>query len=387
MFINKIHHKYLHVILYLHHTGRFAGAENSLLHLAAHLDKSLFTPLFICPGDGEFPRRLRERGITVIPHDFGANRQPLRLVKSLFFLHTIILREDIALLHANGPQTNIPAGIIGKLMGIPVVWHARNCLRPGMVDIDRTMGFLPSRIISNSEAIRSRFRGGITEKKSLTIINSVDLIDFYPHFSKLSIRQELGIPDEANVIGMTSRLSREKGQHILLEACALLKNRFPEIFILLIGDPIFSEDSGFPAAIQNMADRLGISKRLLFTGFRRDVYRLYAAMDIFVLATDAEPCGRVLLEAMAMGKPVIGTDNGGTPEIVVDGETGLLFPYGDARALADRISWLLERPEDIFRMGQAGRRRIEAHFTIEQYMEKTQRVYLELLEGKDAFGG
>ena len=71
----------------------------------------------------------------------------------------------------------------------------------------------------------------------------------------------------------------------------------------------------------------------------------------------------------------------------MDGETGLLFPYGDARALADKIGWLLERPDEMIRMGQAGRRRIEAHFTIEQYMEKTQKVYLDLLEGKDALGG
>lgn len=374
-------------ILYLHHTGRFAGAENSLLHLATHLAKSFFTPIFICPGDGEFPRRLRERGIAVIPHEFGANRQLILLLKSLYFLLTVIRREGIALLHANGPQTNIPAGIAGRMMGVPVVWHARNCLREGMVDIDRLTGFLPQRIICNSEAIRSRFLGGITEKKSLTIINSVDLADFDPHQSGLSIRKELGIPDEAIVIGMTSRLSREKGQHTLLEACALLKDHFQDIFILLIGDPIFNEDKDVPTSLQNMADRLGISKRLLFTGFRRDVYRLYAAMDIFVLATDAEPCGRVLFEAMAMGKPVIGTDNGGTPEIVAKGETGLLFPYGDARALADKIGWLLERPDEMIRMGQAGRRRIEAHFTIEQYMEKTQKVYLDLLEGNDALGG
>jgi glycosyltransferase involved in cell wall biosynthesis len=373
-------------VLYLHHTGQFAGAENSLLHLATHLDKSWFSPLFMSPSVGEFPERLFERGIPVIHHEFGANSQVLLLMKTLVKLRKVIREQRIALLHANGPQTNVPAGIIGRLLGLPVIWHARNCLRPGMIDIDRIMGWLPNRIICNSNAIRARFLGGLTEKKSLTILNSVDLVDFEPTTSTSSLRQELGIPKGAMVLGMTSRLSREKGQHTLLEAVALLKGRFPDLFVLLVGDPIFAEDADVPETLRQLSDRLGISGRVIFTGFRRDVPRLYAAMDIFVLATDAEPCGRVLFEAMAMGKPVIGTDNGGTPEIVVDRVTGLLFPFGDAKGLSERIGWLLERPAEMARMGIAGRRRVEENFTIERYMEKTQKVYLELLEGDHASG-
>jgi len=371
-------------ILYLHHTGRFAGAENSLLHLATHLDRSRFSPLFLCPSVGEFPDRLASRGVPVIHHEFGSNSQPLRLVQSLVEIRRVIRERQIALLHANGPQTNVPAGIVGRLLGVPVVWHARNCLRPGMVDIDRMTGFLPDRIICNSDAIRSRFLGGLTEKKSLTILNSVDLADFDPELRGPSLRQELGIPVASKVLGMTSRLSREKGQQTLLEAVALLKGRFPDLYVLLVGDSIFTEDEDVPRSLREMADRLGISERVLFTGFRRDVPRLYGAMDIFILATDAEPCGRVLFEAMAMARPVIGTDNGGTPEIVVDGETGLLFPYGDAATLSERITRLLEQPAEMARMGAAGRRRVEEHFTIDRYMEKTQRVYLELLEGDRA---
>ncbi|MCE5280850.1 MAG: glycosyltransferase family 4 protein [Deltaproteobacteria bacterium] len=371
-------------ILYLHHTGRFAGAENSLLHLATHLDRSRFSPLFLCPSVGEFPDRLASRGVPVIHHEFGSNSQPLRLVQSLAKIRRVIRERQIALLHANGPQTNVPAGIVGRLLGVPVVWHARNCLRPGMVDIDRMTGFLPDRIICNSDAIRSRFLGGLTEKKSLTILNSVDLADFDPEFRGPSLRQELGIPVASKVLGMTSRLSREKGQQTLLEAVALLKGRFPDLYVLLVGDSIFTEDEDVPRSLREMADRLGISERVLFTGFRRDVPRLYGAMDIFILATDAEPCGRVLFEAMAMARPVIGTDNGGTPEIVVDGVTGLLFPYGDAATLSERITRLLEQPAEMARMGAAGRRRVEEHFTIDRYMEKTQRVYLELLEGDRA---
>ncbi len=374
-------------ILYLHHTGRFAGAENSLLHLATHLAKSLFAPIFICPGEGEFPRRLRERGIAVIPHEFGANRQLILLLKSLFFLLTVIRREGIALLHANGPQTNIPAGIAGRMMGVPVVWHARNCLREGMVDIDRLTGFLPQRIICNSEAVRGRFIGSALGEKSLTILNSISLSNYDPGLSGRIVKDAWKIPAKARVVGMIGRLGYEKGHQTLLEAMKILSDGFPDLWVLMVGGHVFDDDQWIPERLREVAANLNLSDRVVFTGHQDRVVPFYAALDIFVLATDREACGRVLFEAMAMGKPVIGTDNGGTPEIVMDGETGLLFPYGDARALADKIGWLLERPDEMIRMGQAGRRRIEAHFTIEQYMEKTQKVYLDLLEGKDALGG
>ena len=371
-------------ILYLHHTGQFAGAENSLLHLATHLDKSLFSPVFMCPSAGEFPQRLRERNIPVIHHEFGANAQLLSLIKTLLFLRRIIHEQRISLLHANGPQTNVPAGIMGRLLGIPVVWHARNCLRPGMIDIDRLMGFLPKRIICNSEAVRSRFIGGKVEDKTFTILNSVDLLDYDLPASGSSLRDHWGIPREAKVVGMIGRLGHEKGHETLIRALAILKDKFPDLWLLIVGGHIFTEDQWIPDILKKTSQDLGVGGRIVFTGHQNHVQPFYASLDIFVLATDLEACGRVLFEAMAMGKPVIATDNGGTPEIVIEGETGLLFPYGDAEALSKKITWLLERPDEMTRMGLAGRRRIEENFTIEKFIEKTQQVYLELLEGKDA---
>lgn len=371
-------------ILYLHHTGQFAGAENSLLHLVTHLDRFLFSPVFMCPSIGKFPKRLREKGISVIHHEFGANSQILHLLKTMNDLRKIIREQEIALLHANSPQTNVPAGIMGRLLDIPVIWHARNCLRPGMIDIDRYMGFLPDRIICNSEAVRSRFLGGRIEGKTVAILNSIDLSDYDPGMSGDSVRDRWGIPRTAKVVGIIGRLGPEKGHQTLIHALGRLKEQFPDLWLLIVGGHVFEEDAGWPDSLKTMVKALGVEDRVVFTGHQDAVQPFYAAVDVFVLATDLEACGRVLFEAMAMEKPVIGTDNGGTPEIVVEKETGLLFSYGDAQGLADRITWLLEHPTERIRMGIAGRRRVEEHFTIEQYMEKTQEVYSELLEGKRA---
>jgi glycosyltransferase involved in cell wall biosynthesis len=371
-------------ILYLHHTGQFAGAENSLLHLATHLDRSLFFPVFMCPSIGDFPKRLREKGISVIHHEFGANSQILRLMRTLVDLRKVIREQRIALLHANGPQTNVPAGIIGRFLGLSVIWHTRNCLRQGMIDIDRMTGFLPDRIICNSEAVRSRFLGGRVEKKTVTILNSIDLSDYDTSISGESVRDLWGIPRTAKVVGIVGRLGHEKGHQTLIQALGRLKQKFPDLWLLVVGGHVFEEDSGLPDSLKKMVKDLGVEDRVVFTGHQDHVQPFYAALDVFILATDLEACGRVLFEAMAMGKPVIGTGNGGTPEIVVDRVTGLLFPYGDVEALSERIAWLLERPAEMARMGISGRRRVEENFTIERYMEKTQKVYLELLEGDRA---
>lgn len=368
-------------ILYLHHTGHFSGAENSLLHLATHLDCEKFTPIFLCPGEGKFPTRLFEKAIQVIPHKFGRLREIVRLQESIRKIHQVVCSNGVVLLHSNGPQTNIPSGAVGRWLRIPVIWQARNLLKKGMLDIDRITGFLPQRIICNSDAIRARFKRGRTEKIAVTIINGVDLKDFDLSISKRMIREELSIPSGAQVVGMTSRLGWDKGHLTLLEAAARLKDRFPDIWVLIVGGNVFEEDAWIPGFLKKKAQEFDIAHRVVFTGFRRDVFKLYAGMDIFVLGTDAEPCGRVIFEAMAMAKPVVGTNNGGTPEIVVDGETGLLYGYGDAQGLADKIACLFDAPTLIRKMGHAGRKRIEEKFTIDKYVEKTQREYLRLIEG------
>lgn len=127
---------------------------------------------------------------------------------------------------------------------------------------------------------------------------------------------------------------------------------------------------------------LGIHDQVTFTGFRRDVLRLYAAMDIFILGTDAEPCGRVIFEAMSMQKPVVATNSGGTPEIVINGETGFLFDYNNSEELAVKLEYLLRNPKLAKSMGDKGRRRIEENFTIDKYVAKIQHEYIKLINNE-----
>lgn len=240
-------------ILYLHHTGNFGGGENSLLHLVAHLDKSIFKPVFLCPTIGEFSNRLKQQGIKVIPGEFGRFRDAIEVIKSVKKICNVALAKEVDLLHSNDPHTNIPSGLSGIIIRKPVIWHERNLLKKDMIDVDRIAGFLPNKIICNSEAIRSRFSGKLLQNKSVTIMNSVDLKDFDVTVAQTDVRKSLGIPENAQVVGMSSRLGNDKGHLTLLRAVSRLIKNFPDLWVLIIGGHVFPEDSWVPNFLKKNA--------------------------------------------------------------------------------------------------------------------------------------
>jgi glycosyltransferase involved in cell wall biosynthesis len=138
--------------------------------------------------------------------------------------------------------------------------------------------------------------------------------------------------------------------------------------------------------MHELARTLGIERSVEFTGFRNDVPDLIRGLDLIVHAsTTGEPFGQVIVQGMAAGKPVVATNGGGVPEIVVDGTTGLLVPMDDAPALGAAICKLLAAPETAAAMGKAGRKRVLEHFTIEQSARKVEAVYAEVLAREPAF--
>ncbi len=372
-------------ILYLHHMAQLGGAERSLLVLVSRLDRRRFQPIFLCPAEGPFAQELRPLGITVIGHCFGRLRDLLKLLRSVLMVSRVIRSHEISLVHANGPQTNLPGALAARLTGIPAIWHARNLLAPGMIDLDRMLAVLPDRIICNSEAIRERFRHGDGRlKKSLTIYSGVDLKEFDPTIDGLSIRKELGIPDDVIVVAMASRLEPMKGQEVFLRAASEIIRTEPDVYFLIVGGTLFREHQGYEAVLQRLANELNIGHRVIFTGFRRDMPRILAAINLFVSAAEAEPFGRVLLEGMAMAKPIVATRTGGNPEAVVHGETGLLVPPGDPKALAQAIISLLSDAQRRETMGNAGLKRVTQLFSIERHIGEVEKIYESLLNTSES---
>jgi glycosyltransferase involved in cell wall biosynthesis len=372
-----------HVVLYLHATDVMAGGERSLLNLIRHLNPVGFRAHVACDATDEYVAALETSGTAVDRRRFPGLRPPglaaWRAVRSLTHL---CRQSNAAILHANTPRTNLYAAAAGRRAGIPVIWHCRNLLEPGMRDTDRWFAWLPDRIICNSAAIAARFAKSPWRHRVVTILNGVDLTEFRPDISGAGVRAALGWP-ERPLIAAISRLDPEKGHETLLEAMPAILRRCPDARLVIAGRAAVDPDRRH-AALARQIEALGLTEAVRLVGFRRDLPQLLAAADICVLPASAEACGRVLLEAMAMAKPVVGTASGGTPEIVKDGVTGILIPPADPAAMATALEALLLEPARARAMGAAGRDRAEAHFSIEAHTQKTMALYAEVLAARGA---
>jgi glycosyltransferase involved in cell wall biosynthesis len=184
-----------------------------------------------------------------------------------------------------------------------------------------------------------------------------------------------GIP----VVGLVGRIAPWKGQHVFLDAATIVRKRFPEVRYQIVGAPLFGEYD-YEQRVRRQCAELGLDDVVEFTGFREDVADLIARFTVLVHAsTVPEPFGQVVLEGMMAGKPVVATRGGGVTEIVVEGETGLLVPMGDADAMAAAIMELLEDHHRARGMGEAGRRRALSEFTIDRTARQVEAIYERLL--------
>lgn len=362
-------------VLYLHHVVRIGGAENSLRLLLRALNRAQVMPLFAGPSNGPFPEALAKEGVPVFPVPFGPLKNVPRLMECVVRLRRIVHEQKVELLHSNGPQTNVCAGLVGWLGGIPVVWHARNLLYGNMWDIDRICAGLATSIVCNSAAVRQRFRGSSAWDKSGTILNAVDTTEFNPQVPREPFRWELGIPHDVAVIGIVGRIDPGKGHTHFIEASIQLLRSGTTAQFVIVGDAVTPEEVACEERLRRLVKDARMEDRVRFLGFRQDMPRVMRGLDILVLASEVEACGRVLFEAMASGTAVVATNSGGTPEIIRDGREGFLVPLRDPDALAAGIQRLIQDPALRQRLGQAGVSRVQQEFSVERYVARIVDVY------------
>ena len=376
-------------ILYLHETAKLSGAEESLFNLVFFLDKDIFEPFFILPEEGKLSRKLQQIGVKLFIVALPKIRGIRGVIPALRKIMRIASDNNIQLLHTNSIRTHMYGAYVAKSKNIPIIWHERNLIIREIIDPDRVFLFLPNKIICNSYAIMKRFIRNNRiednpESKITVVYNGVDLVRFNPKINGNEIREKFGIGQDEVVVGIASRLGPPKCHHIFFRAAQIVLNdkryRRDNIRFLIAGDAVFDKDKWREAYLKKFVQDLGIAQRVIFLGFCDDMPKVFAAMDIFVLASDAEACGRVLLEAMACAKPIVATGSGGTPEIVKSGLTGILVPPRNPKALAKAINELLDDKTKRLEMGEAGRKRAEALFRIEENVQKITREYDKLLK-------
>jgi glycosyltransferase involved in cell wall biosynthesis len=389
-------------VLFLDHTAKIGGGEIALLNLIRNLDRTFIDPIVLLFAEGPLVQRIRPHAEThVLPLSAavgGASKDRLGW-KSLLqcraafmtLLHVwkvarLARRMRVDLIHTNSLKADIIGGFAGLLARVPVIWHVRDRIDPDylpapVVRIFRWLSrTVPDYVIANSAAtlatlqlkVDERYRARVVHNGCTSVVHDGCDVDDATTQAQMA-------PNYRVRIGLIGRISPWKGQHIFLQAAALLHQQYPAAKFEIIGAPLFSE-SEYEVHLRELCRNLNLTDAVEFAGFVEDVPARIAELDIVVHAsTTGEPFGQVIIEAMAEQKPVVATNGGGVPEIVQDGITGLLVPMGDAPAMAGALRYLLDHPETAAQMGREGRKRVLAQFTIQRTARMVESVYRELL--------
>jgi glycosyltransferase involved in cell wall biosynthesis len=321
--------------------------------------------------------------------------------------------EKFDVVHVHWSTDYVVTPLMAKRAGVPVVVMSRHSPYPlasasGRFLYDR---ILFDRIIALSESVRKTLLNqGLRSERVVTIHHGTDTDTFRQiTIPRDAVRADWGVPEDAFLVGLVGRVAEEKGWRTFLQALAhLISGKLTAHHAASWGgegsglaDRYTTDNEGDGSGVKIYAvligegpdlDRaraltreLGIEKRVVFAGFRKDVNNAMNALDVHVLAsTWAEPCAAVVQQAMALGKPVIGTNIGGTPEMVAWGETGLLVSPEDAEGLASALADLYQDVDKRSWMGDAGAQRVDKLFTLRRMTDRNEALYYEVLQSKQA---
>ncbi len=356
--------------------------------LVEHLARGPWIPHLACVR-GPLAEEARARGISVHIVEMPRLRRSTRfLVDTITYARRIahiVGRMEARVLIANTVRAAIYGSLAARMAHVPFIWHMHDFwlgeTRPRRTWLDRAGKRLlcaaATRVIANSFATASHLP--CTGKVSL-VYNGIRIENYDPGINSAPFRAMYGIPPAIPVVGTVGRLRPWKGQDRFLRAMAQVARAVPEAWFLIVGGTPFQVEEEYPQRLRALASRLGIAQRTIFTGHIPEVQQALAAMSIFVHAGDPEPFGLVVVEAMSMAKPVVGFAHGALPEIVADGETGVLVAPGDEDTLARVVIDLLRKPEEAQRLGTQGRERAQALFTAERMARDFEQALLSVVE-------
>jgi len=361
------------------------GTERHVASLADGLDYSRFELEFGClRRSGEFLADIQARGLTVSEYAVKRLYGPRTMAQQLRFA-LYLRRQRTQIMHSYNFYPNVFAIPAARLARTPIVLASIRdtgaYLTPRQRRVQRLACRLADHILVNAEAVRQwLIAEGYHSTRISVIRNGLDLSRFKPTHDE-SLRRELGLPDGAPLVAMLSRLSRMKGVEDFLDAAATVAAQVPNAHFLVIGDTIDHDGPRYRRELEDQGARLGLGKRLVFTGFRLDVPRILSTVAVSVLPSLSEGLSNTILESMAAGVPVVATWVGGSAEAVEDGVDGLLVPPRDAAALSRAILWMLEHPEAARQLGRRARARVAEEFSLERMIRETECLYTRLLEG------
>ena len=353
----------------------WTGSADPALDLARALKERGHSVWFACvPGD-VLEMHVRAAGVELLDRlRLERTARPWRLAAQIRRLGRVLRELDIDVVHAHQTHDHWVAalGRRGTTTRVVRTVHHRRAVHTGPAA--RWLLGRTDALVAVNEGIAERLRAAGAEAGRVTVVpGAVDVQRFAPDADGRPVRMELGLGD-APVVGCVARMVPGRGHDILLRAAARLRERLPEARVVLVGR------GEYRPALEALVRELGLGATVVFAGYRgRDLPSVLAALDcVVLLGTGSEESCRAILEAMAVGRAIVAAPVGAAPEIVADGETGwLVEPVPEA--VAARLEATLRDRASARRIGEAGRRRVEARFTPSRRAELVEAVYVEVL--------
>ena len=368
-------------IVYTVLDGRMSGGQVICGHLMAAAVSAGHQVCLITPNLGEFTEQVKSRSIEVI-------QMPM---ERTFFFHRSVafakfLRDwDADLVHCHSAVAGTILARIGAyLAGVPLISHVHienkfsdvRWIQKLQIILDNITAIVVDKIITISNATKSSLIDqGISSNKITVIHNGISLteqLDDMPEVDQL--RSTLGLKNNSHVVGTVARLCPVKGQREFILAARNICNLYPNTEFLVIGED-YEFEGKYRSNLENLVKELDLEEFVHFLGFRSDVRRLIHCFEIFVLPSWIEGLPVTILEAMAARKPVVATSVGGVPELVLDGETGILVPPRDVPGLSKAIESLLDEPDIAHQMGNKGYEYVHQEFSHEKMWTQVQQLY------------
>jgi glycosyltransferase involved in cell wall biosynthesis len=386
-------------VLFVHAQEEFGADAAVHADLMRALDRDRFEVHVACTagnGSGEaLPLRIMRSipGLRVRPTQFlpwpgrdvskllGALPALSAVPKDFWDLRRYVKANRIRIIHSTDrPRNAVYSVALGKLTGAKSIVHVHVKWSDAYSRAARWGVDQADAVFSISNYVTSTIVDmGRPPQDVFTILNSIDPARWDPTTDGASFRQELGIPLDVPLLASVSRLFSWKGQRELLQAFALARVEHPRLRLVIVGDDTSGQSGAYSRELKELAQQLKVHEHVVFTGGRSDVPRVMAACDVFTLPSFEEPFGLVFLEAMAMARPVVAVNNGGTPEVVEHGKSGLLSPAWDVESLSANIVKLVADPELRRRFGQHGRERVLSYFNSERMAREAADAYAAVL--------
>ena len=383
-------------ILFIHHANDMYGADIGLLHSIKSLDTEKYYPIVILPSDmptGMLSPELDRLGVEyhfarlgILRRKYLTARGILPLIVDLMsgvaHVRSIARSRRVALVYCN-TFVAISGAIGGRLASVPVLWHIREIVsmpRPVRWLLYKMLSLCADRIVCISRAALDSVlkEAPNLATKSVVVYNAVSVAASNGTEQQIGLREELGVPQAALLVGMVGRITHWKGQEILAEAAALVLRSHPDVHFVAVGS-YFADEAHYLQKLTSLISDLGLDDRFHLADYRSNITDVYRALDIFVLPSiKPEPFGRVTVEAMMQERAVIATNHGGTVELIEDGVTGMLVPPSDPKSLAAAIDLLLEDRPLREKMGQAAASYAKENFGLAGYGDQMARIITEL---------